>query len=75
MSAEGAALIEIALDFVLCRTFGAHLNSVHYPGLTAGPTIFRPYGPDLAFIPLPGLTAGPIIFGAFGAHKSSFQWV
>ena len=53
MSAEGAALIEIELDFFLCRTFGAHLNSVHYPGLTAGPTIFRafgarPHGPGLA---------------------------
>jgi hypothetical protein len=29
-----------------CRTFGAHLIHLAYPGLTAGPIECRPFGPD-----------------------------
>jgi hypothetical protein len=55
MSAEGAALRAIELDFTLCRTFGAHFGSIHYPDLTVGPNFFRPYGPDAKYIGNPRL--------------------
>ena len=32
------------LAYNLCRTFGAHLDVIQYPGLTAGPIIFRAFG-------------------------------
>jgi hypothetical protein len=31
----------------LCRTFGAYLESMAFPGLTAGPIQFRPFGPEI----------------------------
>ena len=54
MSAESAVLIGIEVNLALYRTFGAHFNIIHYPGLTAGPIIFRafgacPYGPYVEY--------------------------
>lgn len=74
MSAEGATLIGIEKNPVVCRTVGAHFDALHHPDLTVGPIIFRPFGPEDRYTKAPFLLCNSLFRSPLYLDKGCFLY-